>query len=320
MPIGTSAASAELSGSGSITGFTTATTSGVLLAIVICNNDETNTTGSIFTFGDLAGLTWGFVGAFTVGGGGGNTQSIFLYSAPFSSQITNDTITKTNHVGIVSARQSFMVVECESSQNSFEGVIGAATLITGSANSKNLGGQTTRLPLTTQTDNAGQNQLHATTTGISPTNVLLVNPGGATQEWVFPTGASAGIITCQNNLVHTHFAGETVQLQTAVTTLNANDMILGIMESEAGGTDTIVGAGSFTTAISTQNFHANTCAAAGVVYQDVTSAGTYNPSATDTNGGVWISCTIAIKAAPSGTPAPYQGVTVIFPARRRRRA
>lgn len=80
------------------------------------------------------------------------------------------------------------------------------------------------------------------------------------------------------------------------TTLNPNDMLLGLMMDEAGGTDTITGTSGYTTAISSQNFHSNTGAAVGVVYKVVSSAGSGQAaSASITSGSPWVASGVAIE-------------------------
>ena len=292
---GTTAASAELTGAGTITGFSSAQTSGVLVAVVFCSGTETSS--GAFTMGG-GGLTWGFVAAFLSGVGGVNpaVQSIFVFSAPFSSAVSSQTFTLTPH-SPVSGHFGFVLVECEGSKNTFEPSLPSIS----SLNSTSISLQAANTTLTSAGAAGGQPVVvvgNANGFGAG-SQVLLNQPGTSQSEVLTIQSVAAGALTMTTNLVNTYLNvnGPTSVILLCVTA-NANDMVLGCIVDEAGGTDTIVGAGGYTTAITTQNFKANVGAACGVIYKVVsTTSQQNNPSATTTNGGPTALLAIAIEAA-----------------------
>ena len=306
--IGTTAASSELSGTGSITNFTSAASSGVLLSFVFSNGAET--ASSVFTMGG-GSLTWGFVAAYFLPTSGAGGQSIFMFAAPFAASISATTFTLTPHAPN-SSRWGFILVEADGSQNTYDPAPAGSGLLanlfpaTGVINSTSVGGISPASTTVLLSSPSGQKFLSVvsgTGAGFKISNVASVNNGGGTAEQLLISTIGATSLTMSTNLVNTHSPGEPVSMTgTAITTTNTNDIILAAVVDSSGGTDTIVGSGGYTTAISTQNFHLDVGSACGVIYQVVSSTGTYNPTCTTTNGGITIMSVIAIEAtsvAPS---------------------
>jgi hypothetical protein len=297
--VGNVAASSQLSGTGSITGFSSAQSSGLLIAAVFCSGVETST--SVYTMSG-ASLTWSFITAWI----GGVGQSIFLFAAPFSATISSQTFTLTWHSPI-SSRCGFVLVELDGTQLTTDGSI----YIYGSASGTNLGGQSLFTTTVSSSSPSGQKALVVTNpTGMISQKAIVVNPGGSTEEMLIIGSVSGYTINCTTSLIYTHNAGETVTEGTAITTSNASDIVLGIFASLAGGTDAIVAGSGYTLAITTSNFSANCGAAFGVVYQVLSAAGTQNPTATDSNGGTWESLTIAFEASGVAPSIPGFNLTV----------
>ena len=295
--IGTTAASAQLSGTGTITGFSTMSSSGVILAVVFCESTETSPTAYAMSGPLGSPYNFNLVGAYI----NGDEQSIYLFAMPFTAALVNATFTLTPS-GQNSEYFGFVLIEAMGSQNSTDPV---GTPNWGTSTGTNIGGLPPAATTVSATSNAGQNVLYVTNqTSFVFYNTIVVNAGGPTQESVNIGGVGNGILYV-TNLKYTHNAGEPVTMTgTQIIITNANDMILGLVMDEAGQTDVIVGANGYTTAISTTNFSANVGAACGVVYLVVNAIGTYNPTATDTNGGQWVVGAVAIKAAVAAPPPP----------------
>ncbi len=125
--IGNAAASTQLATpGGSIVGFSSAASNGVLLAAVFCSQVESSPTAYSMSGG---GLTWSLVAAYLNGPLGPIVgQSIYLFAAPFSALINGQTFTLTNN-GQNSGHFGFILIEAQGSQNVYDPGSSLATQI-----------------------------------------------------------------------------------------------------------------------------------------------------------------------------------------------
>jgi len=302
--IGTTAASAELTGTGTITGFSSAGTSGVLTAVVFCGGTEVST--GAFTMAG-GGLTWALVGAYINGTlPTAALQSMFIFSAAFSSAVSSQTFTLTPH-SPQSSHFGFILVELEGTKNTFE----PGSFAISAQNSTSISIAASNTNLTSAGAAAGQPVVVVgQPAGFAPGDtVFLSQPTIPQSETLTVSSVAAGQLVMTTNLVNTYLnANGPTSVTLLCATTNANDIVLGCVIVENGAADAVVGAGGYTTAFTTAAFVANTAAAAGMVYLVVSSTSqTNNPQATSTAGTPIAMLAVAFEAA---TGASAQSIVV----------